>query len=201
MTAPIRIGIYVRVSTKNQSTDTQLREILDHFKRKEGLQQHIVYDDSGYTGTNGNRPALKQLFNDVENGKLDAVAIYKYDRLFRSLEHLMSSVKLFKTLGINFISIKDDFDLETPVGELMMQILGSFAQFEAKLISSRVKDGIHNYKEVNGRWGKRRTVNYEAIVESVNSGRTYEYVAQTFSTTKSAVQRAMKAYNKSLHYK
>ena len=68
----------------------------------------------------------------------DVLLIWKLDRLFRSIKGLVTTIQDLQALGVAFVSLKDQIDLSTPSGRLMMHLLGSFAEFEASLIRERV---------------------------------------------------------------
>src|SRR3990172_9110225 len=133
-----RVGIYIRVSTEEQSSDLQRRELIE-FCFNRGWKGKI-YDDSA-TGTHTNRPALKTLLKDCRQRQLDVVICWKLDRLARSLKDLVFMLQEFNSLGVEFVCPRDNIDLTTPAGKLMMHIIGAFAEFESSLISERTKAG------------------------------------------------------------
>jgi DNA invertase Pin-like site-specific DNA recombinase len=95
-----RIAVYVRVSTSDQSTELQIRE-LTQFVQARGWADLKIYEDKA-TGTNGNRTQLKQLLLDARQRKLDIVIIWKLDRLFRSLKDLITTLQV-KTLSLRLL--------------------------------------------------------------------------------------------------
>ncbi len=126
------MAIYIRVSTQDQSLDLQRSELIEFIGRR-GWRLHRVYEEKA-TGTNSNRPELKQLLKAAHERQFDCLVIWKLDRLFRSLKGLVTTIQDFQALGISFISLKDQIDLTTPSGRLMVHMLGAFAAFEASLI-------------------------------------------------------------------
>ncbi len=98
------------------------------------------YDDGGFSGGNMNRPALKELFEDIEAGKIDMVVVYKIDRLSRSLFDFSKIVELFDKYGVSFVSVTQSFNTSNSSGKLMLNILLSFAQFERELSGERIRD-------------------------------------------------------------
>ena len=183
--APKRIALYVRVSTSDQSTELQIRE-LTQFVQARGWPHPKIYEDKA-TGTNGNRPQLKQLLSDARQRKLDIVIIWKLDRLFRSLKDLISSLHEFTELGVDFISLKDNIDLTTSSGRLMMHMLGAFAEFEASLIKERVKAGLRNAKAKGKRLGRPQLRNDDRIIELRAKGKTIRQIAEALNVSKSTV--------------
>jgi len=83
---------------------------------------------------------------DAHSRRFDAVLVWKIDRWGRSLKHLVTSLAELDAFGVAFISLRDNLDLSTPSGRLMMQLLGAMAEFERALIQERVKAGLRNAK-------------------------------------------------------
>jgi len=123
----------------------QLRELRDYAQRRE-LQIVGEYVDNGVSGSKDSRPALNRLMADAHSRKFDAVLVWKIDRWGRSLKHLVTSLAELDAYGVAFISLRDNLDLSTPSGRLMMQLLGAMAEFERALIQERVKAGLRKPK-------------------------------------------------------
>ena len=87
---------------------------------------------------------LNKLMTGAKQRQFDAVLVWKLDRFGRSLKHLVTALGEFEALGIAFVSLRDSFDLTTPAGRLMFNMVASFAEFERDLIRERVKAGIAN---------------------------------------------------------
>ena len=98
------------------------------------------YDDGGFSGGNMNRPALKELFEDIKAGLIDMVVVYKIDRLSRSLFDFSKIVELFNQYNVSFVSVTQSFNTSNSSGKLMLNILLSFAQFERELSGERIRD-------------------------------------------------------------
>ena len=86
----------------------------------------------------------------------DAVVCWKLDRLGRSLKHLVTTIEDLSAYGVAFISLRDNLDLSTPSGRLMMHIIGAMAQFERELIKERVSAGMHAARKRGSRIGRPR---------------------------------------------
>lgn len=182
-----RIGIYLRVSTSEQSTELQLREI-NQFLDARGWQTREIYEDSGLSGANSNRPQLKRLLRDVKQRKIDIVICWKMDRLFRSLKDLIVTLQEFSELGIELISLKDNVDLSTSSGKLLMHLLGAFAEFERNLIVERVRAGLVNAKAKGKRLGRPIKRNEEEIRTLRTNGLSIRSIAKELKISKSTVQ-------------
>lgn len=140
-----RGGCYVRVSTENQLENYSIEEQTDRLKsycRAKDIAIVKFYTDGGYSGGNTNRPALKELLNDIENRKIDAVIVYKLDRLSRSQKDTLMLIEdKFLSNDVDFISINENFDTSTPFGRAMIGILSVFAQLEKDQITERFTMG------------------------------------------------------------
>ncbi len=99
-----------------------------------------MYSDPGYTGANINRPALQEMLEDIKQGKINVVLVYKIDRLTRSPRDFYQLIEFFEKYKVDFISITERFDTSTPAGRLLRNIMLTFAQFERELASERTKD-------------------------------------------------------------
>ena len=100
------------------------------------------YDDGGVSGGTLERPALRQLLADVEEGLVDVVVVYKIDRLSRSLMDFSKLVDIFDRNGVTFVSVTQSFNTTTSMGRLTLNILLSFAQFEREVTAERIRDKI-----------------------------------------------------------
>ena len=109
------------------------------------------YDDGGFSGANTQRPALQRLLVDIEAGRVDCVVVYKYDRLSRSMLDFLQMLDLFKKRGVSFVSVSQRFDTSTPMGEVTLNILLTFAQFERQMTAERTRDKMHAARR-RGRW-------------------------------------------------
>lgn len=156
----IRCAIYTRKSCEEgldmeyNSLDNQRDSCEKYISSQENEGWVLVnkrYDDGGYSGGNLERPALKELLNDIENGLIDMVVVYKIDRLSRSLMDFSKLVDIFNKNNTSFISITQNFNTNDSMGKLMLNILLSFAQFEREMTGDRIRDKIRAQKS-KGMW-------------------------------------------------
>lgn len=134
---------YARVSTTDQETSMQI----DALKR---ANVGTIYQEK--TSSVGQRPELKKLLSVV--GKTDVIVVYKLDRLARSLKDLLSILEQIDQAGCGFRSLTEPIDTVTPAGKLMLNILGSVAEFERSLIRERSIAGQISAIKL-GRWPGR----------------------------------------------
>ena len=147
----LRCAIYTRKSSEEgldmefNSLDAQ-REACEAYiasQRSEGwvaTREH--YDDGGFSGGTLERPALKQLLIDIEDGMVDVIVVYKIDRLSRALMDFSKLVEVFDRNNATFISVTQSFNTTTSMGRLTLNILLSFAQFEREVIGERIRDKV-----------------------------------------------------------
>lgn len=148
-----KVGIYCRVSTREQSTQAQEAELRRYAQRR-GWEVHRVYADTGFSGTLRSRPMLDELLADCRRGILSAVLVWRFDRFARSLRQLVTALDEFRKLGINFVSAMEAIDTSLPSGELLFGIIASIAQFERSLISERVRSGLAEARRQGKRLGR-----------------------------------------------
>lgn len=138
----MKIGIYVRVSTREQALEgysiEEQTERLENYCKAKGYNMYSKYIDPGFSGANMNRPALQKLIEDVKENKLDGVLVYKLDRLSRSQKDTLYLIEdVFLKNNVAFISMSESFDTSTPFGRAVIGILSVFAQLERENIRER----------------------------------------------------------------
>ncbi|MGO9564570.1 MAG: recombinase family protein [Candidatus Korobacteraceae bacterium] len=131
-------------------------------QRHEGWQAiRAHYDDGGFSGGSMDRPALRQLLEDIAAGKVDTVVVYKVDRLTRSLTDFAKIIEIFDTKNVSFVSVTQQFNTTTSMGRLTLNVLLSFAQFEREVTGERIRDKIAASKK-KGMWmGGRVPLGYD----------------------------------------
>lgn len=188
-----RVAAYIRGSTDRQDCEAQIHEIGCFLSHKK-YPICSYYIDRGYSGRKANRPELTRLLEDIKSGAVTTVIAYKLDRVFRSLRNLLEVVNLCVTHKVNFIAIKDNFDMDTPAGRLTLHILGAVAEFECEVTRERVRSGLKRAKEVgtrNGRpIGRPRKTSYSSVIELRRKGHSYRQIAACLAIPIGRVQRA-----------
>jgi DNA invertase Pin-like site-specific DNA recombinase len=156
----IRCAIYTRKSTEEgleqefNSLQAQREACEAYIKSQKHENWQLLpteYDDGGYSGGNMERPALKRLLQDVQNGLVDIIVVYKIDRLTRSLMDFSKIVEVLDKHNASFVSITQHFNTTTSMGRLTLNMLLSFAQFEREVTGERIRDKISASKK-KGMW-------------------------------------------------
>ena len=136
-------AIYARQSVDRAdsiSVEQQI-EICRYETRGEAFTQ---YSDRGYSGKDTNRPGLTQMMNDISEGQIDTVIVYRLDRISRSILDFSNMIEFFGRYGVKFISATEKFDTSSPMGNAMLNICIVFAQLERETIQKRVADAYYS---------------------------------------------------------
>ena len=192
-TRPIaRVGLYARVSTlNNQYPEMQLSELREHAARR-GWQIVEEFTDQGVSGGKESRPALNRLMSDACRRRFDAVLVWKIDRFGRSLKHLVNALAELAALGVAFVSLRDNLDLSTPSGRLMMHLLSAMAEFERELIQERVRAGLRNARAKGRRLGRPRVIVDASQIASLRAQvRSWSQIKDEIGVSKGTAQKAV----------
>lgn len=194
-----RVGIYLRVSTKDQivgyGLDVQLKGIQDYVDRKNVLDEDKntvweiaeIYEDAGESGAKQERPEIMRLERDVQDKKIDVVAVHKFDRIGRTGRAFWHWVWTLEDAGVSIISVTQEIDTTTTHGNTALQQLASFSEMEWRTILERTQNGL-NMKAAAGGWtggpppfgyyiedqGKR----HSKLAIDTNEARTLDLAAQ-----------------------
>jgi len=187
-----RVAIYARVSTTEQSTDSQLLDLRRYVSDRD-WQTYQEYCDNGISGTKDSRPALNELMGDAKKRKFDAVLVWRFDRFARSTRHLINALEEFKNLGIDFVSYQENIDTSSPLGGAIFTIISAVAQLERDIIAERVKAGLRNAVEAGKQLGRPRgtSLDVEAIQRLKSEGLSFLQIAKRVGTSKSSVARVL----------
>jgi DNA invertase Pin-like site-specific DNA recombinase len=196
-----RAAIYLRVSTREQSTDAQRAELLTVAERA-GWEVVEVYEDAGISGAKGRdqRPAFDRMLKDATRRRFDIVMAWSVDRLGRSLTHLVVTLADLQAASIDLYLRQQAIDTTTPSGRALFQMLGVFAEFERSMICERVQSGVDRARAAGTRLGrpkignakdpaKRRPGLASSISASLDAGVSIRKAAALHKVGISTVQR------------
>jgi DNA invertase Pin-like site-specific DNA recombinase len=158
-----RVAIYLRVSTAEQTTANQRRE-LQRVAARHGWTVAGVFEDAGISGAKGRdqRPGLNALMKAVARREVDMVAAWSVDRLGRSLIDLLDFLRELHAKGVDLFLHQQGLDTSSPSGRAMFQMMGVFAEFERAMIRERVLAGLARAREQGTRLGRRRLEDADA---------------------------------------
>jgi len=194
-----KVAIYLRVSTNEQTTENQLRELKQVAERAD-WDIYRIYEDAGISGAKGRdkRPEFDQLLKDAVRREFDLIAVWSVDRLGRSMTHLIAFLEDIHSVNCDLYLHQQGIDTTTPGGKAMFQMLGVFAEFERGMIQERVKAGIARAKANGVKFGQPK-VSVE-IEDKIRAFRTNVSppmgmlkIAKTLDIGTGTVQRVVKA--------
>src|SRR5450631_658838 len=173
----MRIGIYARVSTKDQSCELQVRDLRTYCTAR-GFDLVREYVDVGQSGAKDSRPELNKLIDDARKRQFDAIVVWRFDRFARSTKHLLLALEEFRSLGIQFISYQENIDTSSALGQALFTIVSAVAQLERDLIRERVSAGIRNARANGKKLGRPRVkANLEEILRLRAEGHSLRNIA------------------------
>ncbi len=180
----MRIG-YARVSTQEQDNQLQITAL-----KENGCE--LIFQEKA-SGGRWDRPELHRLLGQLRKG--DIVTVWKLDRLSRSLKDLLLTLEKIEEAGADFQSLTEAIDTSTPAGRMMMQIVGSFAEFERAMLRERTRNGLEAARlegRVGGRRPKLTPQQQKEIISLVTSGqKTGADAARLFQVHPSTVVRLL----------
>ena len=191
-----RVALYLRVSTNEQTTENQKRE-LEAICRNQGWTIAEIYEDSGISGAKGRdqRPAYDAMLKDATRRKFDMVMAWSVDRLGRSLQHLVSFLDELNALKVDLYLHQQGMDTTTPSGKALFQMCAVFSEFERSMIQERIKAGLARAKAQGKTLGRRKVgeAKEQEIRELRADGLGYHKIAKAAGVGVSVVQRVLKA--------
>jgi len=209
----LRCAVYTRKSTDKglemdfNSLDAQ-REACEAYITSQKHEGWVClrgqYDDGGFSGGNMDRPALQKLIADIEKGRVDAVIVYKIDRISRSLLDFAKLMELFEQHEVAFTSITQQFSTTTAMGRLTLNILLSFAEFERAIASERVRDKIAGAKRRGKYLGGTPAYGYDVdyankrLVVNPKEAETIRWIFKQYLATTSLIGIAKELNAKSI---
>jgi len=142
----MKVAIYLRVSTADQTTLNQEIELKSYCERN-NYEIYKTYKDEGVSGIKTSRPQLDLMLQDMRNKMFDAIIVWKFDRLGRSTSHLLQVLEELKNKNVRLIATSQSIDTDTPMGKFFFTILSGFAEMEREIIKERIKLGLERRKK------------------------------------------------------
>jgi DNA invertase Pin-like site-specific DNA recombinase len=193
VTKPIRAALYARVSTSGHGQDVGLQ--LDELRQVAAQRQWVASDyvDEGVSGSKDRRPALDRMMADARAGRLDVVAVWRFDRFARDTRHLLTAMEEFRALGVAFVSLREQIDTSTPMGKAMFTIISAIGELERDLIRERVVAGVQRAK-ANGKHCGRPKVEMDLrpAIALLREGRGLKDVATILKVSRATLRRRLR---------
>src|SRR2546427_8036007 len=190
--APKRVAVYARVSTGDQSCEPQLRDLREYVAAR-GWQGE-EYVDVGVSGARQRRPALDRLLAAVKARRVDVVVVAAFDRMGRSVRHLVETLDLFRHLDVEFISLREQIDTGSPLGQAVFAIIAAIAQLERSLIAERVRAGLRRARAEGKRLGRPPVqVDRQRLESAIRHGLPVRAAARELGISPSSYARLLHA--------
>ena len=180
---------YARVSTDEQNPGLQQEAL-----KAAGCER--IYTDRGQGGATRSRPQLDKCLAALQPG--DVLAVWKLDRLGRSLPHLVGLLEDLQGRGVGFVSLTEAIDTDTAAGRLLGHIIGALGEFERALIAERTRAGIKAAKRRGVRLGRKPALSPEQIAHArklVEAGDSPGTVARLLGVARSTLYKSLKSGN------
>ena len=191
----MRVAIYARVSTADQSCAMQLRELREYIERR-GWTAAGEYVDSGWSGAKASRPELDRLMRDASRRRFDAVLVWKLDRWGRSVAHSIQRIQELIALDIRFLAVTQNIDTDesNPMSRFLLHIFAAFAELEREMIRERVTSGIRSAQASGKKLGRpKRVFRRDLAISLRESGMSWRKIAATLEVPMATVIDACQA--------
>ena len=185
-----KVALYLRVSTAEQDTTNQHRE-LEAVAERHGWEIVAIFEDNGVSGFKTKRPGLDKLMKAVSRREIEMVMAWSVDRLGRSLQGLLDVLTELRAKKVDLYLHIQGVDTSTPSGKAMFQMLGVFSEFEREMIRERVLSGMARAKSQGRHCGRPKTTPEveRAIVATLRAGTGMIKTAKMHGVGVGTVQR------------
>lgn len=170
-------AIYARQSV-DRSDSISIESQIEFCKYELRGEEFRVYSDKGYSGKNTERPAFVEMMNDIANGSISKVIVYKLDRISRSILDFSTIMEYFEKFKVEFVSTTEKFDTSSPMGRAMLNICIVFAQLERETIQMRVSDAYFSRCQKSLYMGGRVPYGFRLAPATVNGVKTSKYISE-----------------------
>jgi DNA invertase Pin-like site-specific DNA recombinase len=190
----MRVYGYARVSTAEQSLELQQEHIKDLCKQR-GYDLVNIYSEKQSGGDLAKREQAQMMLDSLEKNSLqiDAIIIYKLDRLGRSLQDLINILQRLDKYKVQLISITEQLDTTTPAGRLYFHMASAFAEFERAIINERIKAGRQRAIGLGKKMGRpRKEINIEEVAKKLSLGVTIKRISKDLKISRSLLYREIK---------
>ncbi len=184
-----KCAIYGRVSTADQRVDNQLLD-LRLFAQQRGFEVVAEFTDVGISGSKARRPGLDAMLRDARKRKFSVLIVAAFDRLARSTKHFLMVVDELDSLGVEFVSRRENIATDGAMGRLFITLISSIAELEAELIKERVRAGIRRRRLEGLPVGRQPLdVDHDSLVEDRLRGMSLTDVAKRYGVSRASVVR------------
>ena len=161
----MNVGIYVRVSTLQQTTDNQILELYEVCERNDWIVVEEYNETVSGTKGESDRDELKRMLTDASRRKFDKLVVWSVDRLGRNMKHLVTVLSQMKDLDVDIYSYKQGIDTSTTMGSSFFYMVGIFAELENNMRSERQKIGIRRALESGAKFGRKSKLSKSVLTQ------------------------------------
>jgi DNA invertase Pin-like site-specific DNA recombinase len=188
------VAIYARVSTKEQTTETQVAQLTAYCQSR-GWTDVAVFRDDGISGVRDNRPELDKLRLRMLHGEFETVVVSKMDRLGRSLGMILRFWDEADASGVRVIVLDQGIDTSTSAGRLQRNMLAALAEFERELILERTRAGIARARALGKKFGAPRQIS-ESLAREIRErrarGESFRMISQRMNIKLGGVRSVLR---------
>src|SRR5580658_9345960 len=181
---PLRVLGYTRVSTEEQKRSgaglAAQRSAIHRACTDRGYELLDIIEDAGWSAKSLDRPGIVCVLDDLDTGRADALMVAKLDRLSRSLMEFSGLMERSRSNGWAIVALDLGVDTSTPAGEMMANVLATFAQFERRLIGQRITEALAQKKAAGVRLGRPSSLS-EAVVRRIVTDRANGWTLQAIA--------------------
>lgn len=175
---PLRVAMYLRVSTADQRLDLQRRDLCAYVDARGWTATEFV--DEGVSGRKDRRPGLDAMMGEVRRRRVDVVLVWRFDRFARSVRHLVNALDEFRQIGVAFVSHQEAIDTSGGgLNQVLLVLVAAMAQLEVDLLRERTVAGLAAAR-ARGSYvgGKRKQIDVAAIRRRLAAGESKRAIAR-----------------------
>lgn len=192
----LRLAIYTRISTDEQSLASQRTEIEQYLASRKPTKV-VWYEDEGYSGGKADRPAFTRMMADIRRRRFDVLVTFKLDRLSRSLLHAVQVLDELRRHDVRLVSLRDGISFDGPYGAILFALVAGLAELEREAIRERVKAGLRAARARGVRLGRSPAeINLEEARRRRSTGQTMAVVAAHFGVSIRTLRRHLNGRSK-----
>ena len=180
------------MSTADQRVESQLYDLRE-LAAQRGMEIVTEYQDCGISGSKARRPGLDALMQDARRKKFSVVLVAAFDRVARSTKHFLQLIDELDSLGVVFLSRRENIDTSGPMGRLFLTLISSIAELEQSLISERIRAGMRRSRLEGKRLGRAPLqVNRASLLRDRERGMSLNQLANAHGISKASVCRVLR---------
>lgn len=189
----MKAALYARVSTEEQTTANQLGE-LEQLAKARGWEP-VLYEET-VSARAAKRPAFDRMMADARAGRVQAIVVWRLDRLHRSLRRMINDVLALEEVGVRVVSVRDSWmDTQGPARSLLLAIFGWVAEMELEINSERTKAGQARARAQGKRIGRPpvSSVLLLGACERVEGGMSVRDACKAMGVKETTLRRTLRA--------